>query len=682
MKNTTTSSSVYRSIIEPLCPATAKWVEPASIAPNDRLTIDFTQKQDAFKLTIWAVPPASMPQSSTSVWRPSTAAWKHWPVKIPERKALAGFATWQAALTDLTAITIDATWSYSQIVFASSAVKTTYEYLLARLAQQTLSARVRADYKVDGAIPAKPTGWINNVRYPLSNYQKIAAWSFLKQDAQALFMEQGTGKTAPMIGRIAYEASKSDKLYLAIVVCPKNVRNNWAKEVHKFSTVSGRVAVLQGGQKERLNTLIEAVRKVPDDPARFSAIVCSYDALRTSWPALRLIEWDLSILDESHYVKGTATKRYKTVIELRDRSKQRAVMTGTPIPNKLFDLYGQLEFLGEGLSGFSSLKAMKKFYGKYSSHFDASRGKIVEKLKGFKNVPMLQERLACLAFMITKKEALPDLPAKTYRQVEIQMTPDQIDRYRSLKQQLALEIEAEDAASKNKQLTAANALVKLLRLAQITSGFYRWDHQESAETNELIDLHGIEFVDPVPKAEALVSLIRETEEFEKIIVWATFVPDIKKIKETLDREGIGCVTFYGATSDKDRKTAEKRFNSDPACKVLIGNPAAGGTGLNLLGYEPETLAENPDDEYHKNYNCSLVIYYSQNWSSTERSQSEDRPHRRGVRVPVNYVDLVVPGTIDDEIRARVVEKRDTASAIQDISAILLRLKAAEPYRGD
>jgi DNA repair protein RAD16 len=127
------------------------------------------------------------------------------------------------------------------------------------------------------------------------------------------------------------------------------------------------------------------------------------------------------------------------------------------------------------------------------------------------------------------------------------------------------------------------------------------------------------------------------------------------------------VTFYGATSFDERSAAEKSFNEDPECRWFIGNPQAGGTGLNLLGYPPE-------DPERVNTNCTQVYYMSQNWSSILREQSEDRSHRRGTREPVTITEVVVPQTIDVVIAKRLYEKRLNAMDALDIREVLSSIK--------
>jgi SNF2 family DNA or RNA helicase len=182
-------------------------------------------------------------------------------------------------------------------------------------------------------------------------------------------------------------------------------------------------------------------------------------------------------------------------------------------------------------------------------------------------------------------------------------------------------------------------------------------------TGEKLADSRIEYLYPNPKIEGLRELLADKTPDDKTIIWACFRADIAYIETALAADGIDYVSFHGGTSDEDRIEAERRFNFDPACKVFVGNAAAGGTGLNLLGYPP-----GAPEGYTTN--CNHVIYYSQNWSQTARTQSEDRAHRRGTRQTVRVTDLVVPESIDEEIRLRVMRKKLHALEVSDIREIL------------
>lgn len=548
---------------------------------------------------------------------------------LPESHKNFSTELWTVATTDFNVLTLLQMWPIEKMIFDDES-RIVFDYLLTRYLQQIVQLHKKSQIK--GSLAFRDCK-----EFPLMPYQRIALEGIINQESSALFMEQGTGKTPIAIARICNECG--DTMSRILIVCPKNVRENWLKEFKKFSTLPGKSVVLRGDELNRIKLIIEMMK----EEDRWSATICSYDIVGQTWMAMSMINWDLVILDESHFIKSPSTKRYRNILQLRDRSKSRMILTGTPVTNILFDLYAQFEFLGKGLSGFGSFKAFKNYYGKFN------RNSKYSKLVDYQNVPMIKERLARLSYIISKEEALPDLPPKVYDIVEVEMTAEQKKFYKTLRDQLILEIEHD----LEHVLTATNMFVKLLRLSQITSGFITWDTDD--------DTRNITLINPNPKLDMLMSLLKEKNQNEKTIIWACWVVDLRMIDAKLTEHNIDHTLYYGSTSDKDREIAVNRFNNDKNCKIFIGNPVTAGVGLNLLG--------------HSNGECDVthVIYYSQNWSMVARAQSEDRCHRKGTRKSVRYTDLCVLRTIDEEIRTRVVEQRITATEVQDIRDVLKRL---------
>lgn len=610
---------------------------------------------------------------------PSATARRVFTERFPEIREVAGrfSCQWIATATDVTVTIIRELWPADRLDLDEEAA-IVYSHLQLTLAQQGGSAMRTAQYREfmtyadDVTALAAPTPRVVD-EYPLANgwtpmlHQCVGYANCVHTEGYGLFMEQGTGKTAVVIGRVDREAvelkSRESRLYRTIIVAPKNVRANWKNEFGRFSTQKGHVTVLRGGKLERTKLLLEALVPRTSDE-QYTVIVCSYETLVNTWELIGSIEWDLAVLDESHYIKGwTYAKRPKQVLRLRDVSRQRMCLTGTPVCNTVADLYPQLEFLGRGYSGFKSFDAFRKFYGMYQTK--GPRG--VRRLIDVQNLPFMRERLARNSFIVRKEEALPDLPTKMYDMLEVEMTAEQRRVYETVRDQLFVEIDEamERAELEGRTINPQNILVKLLRLAQITSGFMVFDPIVD-DWGETLAPQRIERFEENPKLDALMGLIERTEPDEKAIVWATFINDIDAITEAVRAAGLDSVQFYGATSDVDRAEAERRYNHDPDCRVFIGNPGAGGTGLNLIGYPP-----GEGDKYVTN--TTHVVYYSQDWSHPKRSQSEDRAHRRGTRVPVQITDLCVPDTIDEEIRARVTNKRAMALEVQDLRSVLTRV---------
>jgi len=626
-----------------LSDATAGLFTPLKFADTDLLIIGTSDDSKYFNIIITDI---------GHTGNPSFNAAEEWLQRCPEKKRLAGSkASWQLAASDWTANIIETLWPANQIRFMDAKAKTLYKYLLLTTKQQEQNAAHTALYKVGKIVPDH--GLTLNAERPLTPFQQVAAHCTTTSDGYALYMEQGCGKTPVVIAKICNEAAKmpDGQLYKAIIVCPKNVRHNWVSEIEKFGTCKGRVTIIKGGEIERITQLIEAVtpRPVQDgvEPDKFTVLIISYESMTRSMDALSAIQWDLSVLDEAHYIKRITTKRAAASMLLRDTSKCRLVLTGTPVSNSPLDLYSMFEFMGQGWSGFSSYQAFKDFYGVFVLTGNDHHKKLVD----CQNLPFMRERLARMSFIITKKEALPDLPAKVYDSLECEMTERQMDVYRSVAENLIYECESLLGDGENSSIVANNVLTRLLRLAQIASGYAVYD---SGET---------EYFDDCDKLTQLVELLKEKGPDDKTLVWSSFVPCIKQISQRLTNEGMKHVTFFGGTTDEKRQEAERLFNTDPGTRIFIGNPAAGGTGLNLLGFDP-----NNPDKYTTNANHAL--YYACSWSMVQRSQSEDRCYRMGTRTQVRISDLFVPDTVDEEIRIRVMRKRMMALDMLDVREIL------------
>ena len=583
---------------------------------------------------------------------------------------------WEVAATDFSALVIWHGFPHSQVMFRPGVTedgklmdeqeepRQLFEMLVKRFMVQAKRAAVAADFKLNKVVPQAPDHWVDNSELPLADYQKVSAYTTLNQDGAALFMDRGTGKTSTAISRICHEARikrmRCNEMLRVLVVCPNQVRLNWQTEIERFATVPGKCVVINGGPVDRIRQLTHAIKTEPD--CAFSIAVIGYESLGQTLEAFSKVQWDMCVADESHMFKSPNTERWKTMKVIRDCSKERMALTGTPIGNSPLDLWTQLEFLGDGLSGFQSWKKFRTFHGVFEER--GQHG--VERLVGVQNIPLLKERLSRITFQITKAEAGLKLPDKVYDLWEVQMTEYQSELYDRVATQLAIEIEDRLKGGIN-NLTVENILTSLLRLAQITSGHIAWDPRVDPDTGDVLAPRRTEQVcSPNPKVEAVVEMLQDEERDPngKTIVWAVFVEDIKAISRRLIEAGIQHVTYFGQVSQDNRDKALASFNGDPACRVMVCNPQTAAEGLNLVGYD--WWEKEPKLETYTDHE----IFFSQNWSAILRSQAEDRAHRRGTRMPVRITDLVVPNTVDEEIRKRVRGKQAVASMTLDIRGIL------------
>jgi len=686
-------------ILEPLSKATQTALAPLNLLPGDFLEIDVDEKEgqhfmvqavclkkcpanalpsmdDAAMPAYVTTPEGAFYKDDSFYHYPSFSASSTWFHRIPERSQK-GFGFWRLAGTDYTALIIHHAWPHHKLIFKSEQAQLLYTFLLRRFFAQSKNATIAAEFKLSGKVPEMPEDFIEHPKLPLTDYQKTALYISLRSSAYSLFMEQGTGKTPVIINKICLAAARKRAakkgMYRALIICPQQVRLNWEREFMRFATVPGKTCILRGGNLQKVRRLIDALRD--EDDCAWSACIISIDSVNSIWDAIKQLQWDFACIDESHKIKNPSTNRFKNLVLLDDtHAKSKEILTGTPINNSLFDLWAQLEWLGKGLSGFSTFGNFRAFHGKWEQQMQGGTG--VAKLVGFKNMPLIQERLARLSFLFRKEDMKGDLrlPEKVYDVYEVSMNSKQAEIYKQVATKLVAEIDeilanAEEKGTQN--LTVEHILTKLIRLAQICSGFVKLDDTID-EINEII-IRGkeIQISDRNPKIDALIKIIREDWENDsnsKCVIWATFIPDIIAISSRLAKEGINHVGYHKAIQDicyrvKDSAAAEDVINRNDSCRVLIANPASAGIGQNYLGYN----VDKPEDStMYVNHH----IYFSCNWSAVDRIQSEDRSHRRGTRTNLRITDLMIPYTIDQEIRDRVTDKRKMAMSIQDIREIL------------
>lgn len=491
----------------------------------------------------------------------------------------------------------------------------------------------------------------------LADYQKVAAYCACQSKFYGLLLDPGLGKTAIMIRKMDHVIEHLDRPARILILCPKPIRRNWETEIAQFSRNTPHVLSLQG--TSNTDRFVNFVTSVSARPSQASSIclITGYESF-VQTPHIHDFEWDLVLIDESHNFANPQTKRVKTILSMNTKFANTVIATGTHFRNTPFDNYAQFELFGKYQSGFSSLEKYKSFFGEYNAtnHYTGFR-----QLTGFQNIPLLRERIARRCFVMKKEEALPSMPKKTYRLAYCEMAEEQKKIYFDLLIKLSAELD--QYAGPNESMTVNNVLTQMLRLHQVTSGFATAD-------SGLINR-----VDPNPKLEMLVSELCGysngdgevdgvlSDPNQKAIVWCAFLPNLEMIRQRLALEGIEAVVYHGSLSQEQKDKAIQEFNCNPRCRVFIGIAQSGGVGLNLVGFDPY----NPSAY---TTNCTHVFRYSMNWSQVVRQQSDDRAHRKITRVPVQIVDMLIPGTIDVEIYERVQGKIRMAESLQDVKEIL------------
>ena len=442
----------------------------------------------------------------------------------------------------------------------------------------------------------------------------------------ALFMEMGTGKSKVLVDNIAMLYDKG-KINAALIVAPKGVYRNWERQeipthmpehiVHNVVTWSPATTKKQ--QKENMKLF-----KHGDQLTIFLMNIEAFSTKKGLDIAQRflLAHQTLMAIDESTTIKSPTARRTKNVLKLRNYAKYRRILTGSPVTKSPLDLYTQCYFLDPYYLDFSSYYT---FRNRYASMVDRNVGSHSFKLvTGYVRLDELNDKLSKFSYRVLKEDCL-DLPDKVYMKRFVAMTPEQTKLYEEMKKHALAELEG-------KMTTAASGLAQMVRLHQITCGHLTTDDGETTELKN-------------NRIEELINLLEETD--GKVIIWAIYRHDIKKIEKTLaEKYGKDSVeSFYGDTKDDRRQLIVDRF-MDPKddLRFFVGNPQTGGYGLTLTS-------------------SHTVVYYSNSYDLEIRLQSEDRAHRIGQKEKVTYVDLISEKTVDEFIVKNLRAKINLATKV-------------------
>ena len=419
----------------------------------------------------------------------------------------------------------------------------------------------------------------------------------------AYFMEMGTGKTKVIIDNATY-LYQIKEIKEIIVIAPNSVYRNWVQEISDHSPITPYIWCWKVNKEKEL---IRAGRS-----NELIYILMNVEALSHKsgqrWLHQRLNltgNVSMMVIDESTTIKSPTALRTKAIRKLSTAVKYRRILTGSPVTKSPLDLYTQCAFLSKELLGFESYYTFRARYAVMQQIELGGRQILMPKY--YTNLDELEMKLKTFSFRVTKDQCL-DLPPKVYMQRDVHLTPEQKNIYETLKIKARATI-ADDTVS------FANKLVEILRLHQICNGFLKTDKGE------------IHTFKNNPKLKELLRILEEAD--GKSIIWATYVHNIESIKQTLEdlygKDSV--VSIYGKDSVENRKLAVENFQHNDRCRFLVGNPSTGGYGLTL------TAARN-------------VIYFSNSYNLEVRKQSEDRAHRIGQKNKVNYIDLIVPNSIE------------------------------------
>lgn len=430
----------------------------------------------------------------------------------------------------------------------------------------------------------------------------------------AYFMEMGTGKTKVNID-VAGHLFLSGYIDVLVVLAPNGVHRQWVDSeipTHMSDEVPYEAFAYTKKIRVRDKEKIAQV-KASKGLKVFTFSIESLSSNKTIKEALEDIAIQygkraMLVVDESHMFKDPTANRSEFLQKLRDNFAFRRINTGSPIDGQIESLYGQLLLLDKSILGHSSFTSFKREYCQMEQIYGAPRGAM--RITGYQNLQRLGQILDGISMRVLKSDCL-DLPEKIYQKVTVEWDPDQRKLYRDLRKQFAAEVEG-------KEITAPLAITLMTKLRQILGGAVITDKGETV---------------PVPsrKLDALRNIVEQNPKGG--IVWVQYLSEAFRVRDELQRMGLRVGLHIGDTDDQERK----RITTKGEVDWLVANDSA-STGLNLAWWD-------------------LAVYYTNSFNSIIRWQSEDRIHRIGqVNRPV-YVDLVVPGSVDEVVIQALEKKR-------------------------
>ena len=414
--------------------------------------------------------------------------------------------------------------------------------------------------------------------------------------------EMGLGKTLQIIAVLLAEKQEGS-IGTSLIICPASLVYNWVEEFHRFAPEL-TVCPVEGNQTER--------SEIIERSGKWDVLISSYDHLKRDVQTYEGKVFLYEVLDEAQFIKNQSTASAKAVKVIR--AKHRFALTGTPIENRLSELWSIFDFLMPGfLYRYETFrKEMEKPIAKEGSEEASLRLKRMVS-------PFILRRL--------KTEVLKDLPEKVEESHIVRFGEEQQKLYDAqvLRMKNLLEKENEESFRKSK----IQILAELTRIRQICCDpallFENYDGGSA-------------------KMEACMDLVRSAMEGEhRILLFSQFTSMLDLLKERLGQEKIPYYEITGATPKKERLHLVSEFNNGDVPLFLI-SLRAGGTGLNLTG-------------------ADIVIHYDPWWNAAAQNQATDRAHRIGQQKPVTVFKLIAKDSIEEKIQQLQEKKLNLADEI-------------------
>jgi SNF2 family DNA or RNA helicase len=459
---------------------------------------------------------------------------------------------------------------------------------------------------------------------PLLPFQKIGSGFLCVTGSSLLADSPGCGKSIQSLATTLIREAKK-----VLIICPATLKLSWKDELEKWIP-DAKITVISGTKKER------------DELWKENSLyyLANYELLLKDLPEMQKIEWDFLIADEATRISNIKAKQ--SILIKKIKAKHILTLTGTPLNNKIEDVYNVIDLCNPGVLGnywsFINKYCIKQniqLKDKINKDGKFIRGRKVSLITGYKNLGELKTTLSDFMIRRKKEEVLLELPPKLYETVYVEFTKEEKEIYKNVQENIVSEL---------KELTIDKqylneAMVKIVRLKQVCDSLELVsDIKQSSKILALKELLG--------------DILHDNS---KVIVFSQF----STLTDILMRElsEYNPLLISGKVGQEQRNENIRLFNEDDKHKVLCMTEA-GSMGINLQ-------------------RANYVVHFDLPWSISKKIQREDRCHRKGQLKNVTVYQLIVKDSVDEYIIKVLNKKEQLSDSILGDSERLNKVKISK-----
>ncbi len=425
--------------------------------------------------------------------------------------------------------------------------------------------------------------------------------------------DMGLGKTIQLLALLLAERdrprpARRARLRPTLLVCPMSVVGNWQREAERFA--AGLTVHVHHGTDRRLGKAFARAVRTTD------LVITTYGLAARDQDLLAGVRWERIVLDEAQNIKNAGAKQTRAVRALR--APRRIALTGTPVENRLSELWSIMEFLNPGLLG-AARSFRERFAVPIERYRDEEAAGLLKRITG----PFVLRRLK------TDRSIIADLPDKVEMKVLCNLTREQATLYQAVVDDMLVRIEESEGMERRGLVLAT--MMKLKQVCNHPAHLLADGSRLDGRSGKLARLEEI--------------LEEVVAEGDRALGFTQFAEMGFLLRSHLeDRFGWGVPFLHGGVPKRGRDEMVGRFQSGEGPPVLLLSLKAGGVGLNLTA-------------------ANHVIHFDRWWNPAVEDQATDRAFRIGQRRDVQVRKFVCVGTLEERIDRMIEEKRDLAERI-------------------